>query len=552
MIKQIIFNKTNSLQASNLIINFDEKTNVIIGPKGGGKSTMFDLVAGIQKGYISKNVTEALKDFGLVFSKAIKFNNEIINVNQLSTKTKKEMLTDFENRDDVIFQDDPIKKNINNLTEIDKQKKGYVQNLIDKSPIILDLIKKIEHFYNGMEKISKMNNQNEINWTNSFQVKGKIEDKNKIIIKLNYNDTDIKQKINIEQRYLNNIIKNSEEQKVELEKYKSLNFNGVLEERYESPNINLINEKFVQNFKEVSNTLAKDYVNFLLVIENRKSFINKINNMVNSFKFAYKKTIEEIKRNDFQGVGLKAYERQAQDYFKKLAHEIFQQKKIFEELINNDVVLNFENDELNNQTNNSLLSYKIDSMVTLDQDKIVDILKIVLPTPGGSISDISKWLLNLIKNGPKDFDRKKISNCISRNLKEFVKVFAEGKDYDKMSLGQKSIYGIKYKFNSSIDKILFLDQPEDNLDNYTIATNILDMIAQKSQQVFIVTHNANIGILTNPGKVIVADLNNENNQYYEANNISQNTDIAESASAHYLEGGIDFLEKRYMKIKGEK
>jgi hypothetical protein len=189
---------------------------------------------------------------------------------------------------------------------------------------------------------------------------------------------------------LNNIIKNSEEQKVELEKYKSLNFNGVLEERYESPNINLINEKFVQNFKEVSNTLAKDYVNFLLVIENRKSFINKINNMVNSFKFAYKKTIEEIKRNDFQGVGLKAYERQAQDYFKKLAHEIFQQKKIFEELINNDVVLNFENDELNNQTNNSLLSYKIDSMVTLDQDKIVDILKIVLPTPGGSISDISK------------------------------------------------------------------------------------------------------------------------------------------------------------------
>ena len=36
---------------------------MIIGPKGGGKSTLFDLIAGLKHNYISDNVVEALKRF---------------------------------------------------------------------------------------------------------------------------------------------------------------------------------------------------------------------------------------------------------------------------------------------------------------------------------------------------------------------------------------------------------------------------------------------------------------------------------------------------------
>ncbi|MGL5204799.1 MAG: hypothetical protein ACRC63_00955 [Metamycoplasmataceae bacterium] len=535
MIKQLIFKSTKSLIGDPLVINFDEHVNIIIGPKGGGKSTLFDLLAGLENGYISKNAIDALDTYGLTFEKAIKYNNEIINATQLAKKSKKEMENDFEKRYDVIFQDDPIKKNINNLDQIDKQKKDYAQNLIDKSPVVLELIKKIENFYNGMMKISEMNNQNEINWTNAFQIKPSTDSKTKLIINLNYNNTDINQKVNIERRNLNIVIENSKKQIVELEKFKTLNFNGIDND-----------ETFIMELNHKIEKLKKDYDDVLKLVKTRELYINRIGIMATSFKNAYKKTIEDIKKNDFSGQGLKAYEKQAQDYFKKLAHEIVYQKNLFEELINNEISLNFDESEVNN----ALLSYKIESKVKLDQEEIVEILKIVLPTPGGSISDISKWLLNLIKNGPKDFDRKKISNCISRNLKKYVKVYAEGKDYNTMSLGEKSIYGIKYKFNNSMDKILFLDQPEDNLDNYTIATNILEMIAKKEQQVFIVTHNANIGILTNPGKVIVADLNNTTEQYYESTNI--NIENGELDSTHYLEGGVGFLEKRYMKIKGGK
>ncbi|MGL5308613.1 MAG: ABC transporter ATP-binding protein, partial [Metamycoplasmataceae bacterium] len=227
MIKQLIFKSNKSLIGDPLVINFDEHVNIIIGPKGGGKSTLFDLLAGLENGYISKNAIDALDTYGLTFEKAIKYNNEIINATQLAKKSKKEMENDFEKRYDVIFQDDPIKKNINNLDQIDKQKKDYAQNLIDKSPVVLELIKKIENFYNGMMKISEMNNQNEINWTNAFQIKPSTDSKTKLIINLNYNNTDINQKVNIERRNLNIVIENSKKQIVELEKFKTLNFNGI-------------------------------------------------------------------------------------------------------------------------------------------------------------------------------------------------------------------------------------------------------------------------------------------------------------------------------------
>ena len=34
------------------------------------------------------------------------------------------------------------------------------------------------------------------------------------------------------------------------------------------------------------------------------------------------------------------------------------------------------------------------------------------------------------------------------------------KEYEVLSLGQKSIYDLKYKFNKSINEDLYLDQPE--------------------------------------------------------------------------------------------
>lgn len=173
----------------------------------------------------------------------------------------------------------------------------------------------------------------------------------------------------------------------------------------------------------------------------------------------------------------------------------------------------------------------------------------VFHSPGNSQEDVYKWLHSLSTKGIKEFDENKIKNCISKALKEQTKIFVDfgeqQRDYESLSLGQKSIYGLKHKFNLSINDDLFLDQPEDNLDNNTIATEILDLLTKKNNnQVFIVTHNANIGILSNPNQVIVANLNNED-EPYKMLTIDK---VKNSQSANYLEGGKEYLSRRYEKI----
>ena len=130
-----------------------------------------------------------------------------------------------------------------------------------------------------------------------------------------------------------------------------------------------------------------------------------------------------------------------------------------------------------------------------------------------------------------------------------IKVLAGDAEYASMSPDQKSIFGIKYKLQkANKDDILFIDQPEDNLDNHTIAKELLALLKNsKHKQIFIVTHNANLGILTNPSNVIVADLSNEERPYQT----TKYENIQEDPKAYFLEGGTINLEQRYKLIKGE-
>lgn len=111
----------------------------------------------------------------------------------------------------------------------------------------------------------------------------------------------------------------------------------------------------------------------------------------------------------------------------------------------------------------------------------------------------------------------KLYNGFVKQLEPYVSIYADEMDYTTMSLGQRSIFGIKYKYNRSFNNNLFLDQPEDNLDNYTIAHDLIQMINKKPRgtQIFIVTHNANIGLLTHAKQIIVANLNDTKGKQYQ-------------------------------------
>ncbi len=538
MIKKITFMKMKSLIPNELLeLNFSKHINVILGPKGGGKSTLFDLLAGLKKGYLPTNATDALESFNLKFIQAEKFNGELISFNQLDKKKDKEKRKDFELRNDIIFQDDPIKKDINKAAEIDEEKYNHIKEVFqNNNKEITALIDKIENFYDKINFIVDKSSSNDINWTNTFLFKDMDIELN-IIGQANYNNVDIKLQLQKEKNTLKTLI----------EKYKDdLMFakNFFANNRF---NVVYNDETFNNELVIEMTSLMEQYLKILKILMKRNEQISRIENIVLIFDKVYKKKMDEIKNENFAEQGLKTYDKESKDFFRLFAKNIFYLKKDFDKLTNQDVYIDIDDQPKECK----LLSYKLKNHIKISEDLITDILKVVLHTPRSS-KDVSKWILENMKDSKskKAFNREKIINKLSSSLKDEVIVLANGQEYDKMSLGQRSIYGIKYKFNKSIDEDIFLDQPEDNLDNNTIATNVLDLINKKeNNQVFIVTHNANIGILSKPEKVIVADLNNPNCLYSECK--LQKIDSTDSESTIFLEGGLKFLEERYKIVKGE-
>ncbi len=540
MIKEIILKKTDSLDSEKgtIKINFSNHLNVIIGPKGGGKSTLFDLVATIKKGYISQNVIDALKSFNLEFIKAIKFNGEEILSNQISKKKTSEKENDFKNRNDVIYQDDNIKKNLNSSSEIEDGKLEHAKKIIESSKEAIEpFINKIHSFYMQVKNIVNSNENNKINWSNTFILK-KIDAELNIISKLNYDPKIMKQRIEEEILFLKKIFSDVTD---DLNKYKSY-----------MPRISSFtihnDDEFKNKFTSKVSKIIEEIEEFKKIINSRINVIQRINRSIVFFEKSYNNIVNEIKQKDFQSQGLKAFENEAKEYFKDFAKKIISLKKDFNYLLKKPVEIKFSD----NIDNKHLLSYKIDEKILIGEDTIIKLLKNVLHTPKAP-NDISKWITENQKEKKefKIFDDDKLKRTLAKEIKEYVKVYADGIDYETMSLGQRSIYGIKYKFERSINDDLFLDQPEDNLDNETINKNIVDLIKSKTKnQIFIVTHNANIGILIKPEKVIIANLSSPE-PYIERNPIEK---IEENdLSAKYLEGGIDALENRYkIIIKGEK
>lgn len=534
MFKELWFDKTTNFSLKPVKVLLDQHINVIIGPKGGGKSTLFDLLVGLKENCIYDSVENALKEYGLKFNKAIKFNNEVINISQLSKRKKKDKEEDYKRRNDVIYQDDPIKKDLTNFSEIDKEKTKYLSSQLENSKSVADLITKIKNLYNSMNKIHQMssNGNVDINWSNTFLM-DQMDNKNKfeLITKLDYQLLPFENELIEEIKILNEMDKAMIRFDLDLSQFSKYNFNQKIDF-----------DMFKKAIDSKINIIKKANQELNLIIKNRNKNLDKIKTMSQAFQQSYKETINKIKKDNFESDGLKGYEIQATNHFKNMANNIYNLKKDFENVLNNEIILEIENDEKQNRS----LTYFIPPSIKLNTDVMVSLLKIVFHAPDSSREDVIKWLKSLSKKGIKDFEQQKIIKALEKEIKKYVKVMVDGnKDYETLSLGQRSIYGLKYKFNQSLKKDLFLDQPEDNLDNNTIASEILSLISTKDkQQVFIVTHNANIGILSNPERIIIANLLNKEKPYDSIEIKS----IMNENSANYLEGGKRFLEERFKKI----
>ena len=109
----------------------------------------------------------------------------------------------------------------------------------------------------------------------------------------------------------------------------------------------------------------------------------------------------------------------------------------------------------------------------------------------------------------KDVGSKQLFTAITENrFKLNFDVKYKSDSLHKMSPGKKgTVLLILFLQISSADYPILIDQPEDNLDNRTIYTQLCTMIKRKKseRQIIIVTHNANLVVGTDSENVIVAN-----------------------------------------------
>lgn len=123
-------------------------------------------------------------------------------------------------------------------------------------------------------------------------------------------------------------------------------------------------------------------------------------------------------------------------------------------------------------------------------------------------------ILNAILQLPADrfkqnFD---LSRVIEDAFRIYTKVILDiEKDHDTISVmspGKRGLVLLELFLSISDEKHpILIDQPEDNLDNRTISTDLVNFVREKSKerQIIIVTHNANLVVLTDSENVVVAN-----------------------------------------------
>lgn len=167
----------------------------------------------------------------------------------------------------------------------------------------------------------------------------------------------------------------------------------------------------------------------------------------------------------------------------------------------------------------------------------------------------------------KGFTKKQAIDALFENYIEVIFDLRKENDVlSEMSPGKRGLVLLELFLNISDESHpILIDQPEDNLDNRTITTDLVKFVKEKSlsRQIIIVTHNANLVVLTDSENVIVANqdpqlIENDNHQFEYINgalecdfNIDGSGKISskgiKSHVCEILEGGVDAFSQREKK-----
>ncbi len=516
----------DELNQKEIVLKFKEGMNIIIGSKGGGKSTLLSILHLMHNRHkIDKRITDTLRDYKLKIGYLEYSNNEKVTFDLLEN-------TGCENADDIIKQDDKIKTALSDINEVKKDYEDFVGELIETNAQYFT--KLVTHYRDTFKEMSIIREKYNINW---------------------------------------NLLAHFKEEDEKLTEFKHKLFDTFQASTYDTTDLDLlvlltIYKQRLKTYKPEMYTKYKNVLDEMLLThkdDNESKYMNY--RLSEIYGVVLEEERKHLKQSNNMSVSVTSFKKDAKALFNNVAVQLARNSVLFQELTSPNLSLTFKGKKKTHygmelEIDNEIYLNEIDPSHDIDDSWVFKILDVILYKPKRKLVEWSNWMMYSYTNQlpiKKDDVEQIIYKNLGIKIKEYILLMADGKDYNKMSLGTRTSFGIKQKIKQFKDPILFLDQPEDNLDNYTIFNELINIFDSK-KQFFVVTHNSNFGTLTNPKTITTCSLNKDEplKSYNQETNIlseikiPSEESIVDSPVRHYLEGGNNSLKQRYEKlIKGD-
>ena len=141
--------------------------------------------------------------------------------------------------------------------------------------------------------------------------------------------------------------------------------------------------------------------------------------------------------------------------------------------------------------------------------------------------------------------RNQYEELLRRQVENKVDIYYHGKLLRQHSIGQRASALILFILTQADNDIIFIDQPEDDLDNKVIYDEVITAIAQKKPyiQFIFATHNANIPVLGDSERVLVVEFQETKIDVAQGN---IDLDSTHTQIVDIMEGGKEAFDKRQL------
>lgn len=545
------------VNGDNVSLDLGDSLNSIIGARGSGKSFLLNLLC--------NNVAKINDDNHI--SKQVSLNYIEYSSGQKLNELKPHSFEYITQKNSTFTKDDSKNSIYEMLAEAPYNINKFKSNIINMSSTKKETIDNITAFFNNLNLLIDL-------WYKSCELKKESLDYE--FLKM-YNvdastlsqNSKMKEIFNGFNKFLEdrikskdesyNLVDNAEKDSINLKE--SLNKILKIKEydtKYEFEKIvELINDNYHNNLKEIKETIDKNKSSINIVKERALNIITSIDKSLKNIETSYLNNFDELRQ-----------------YIRSSVY-LLKEMKIKGEVLKKQLASALKNEEfIIYETSDQKYSFKTEQVFNIYKLNSEELDSIFFNYNGHIDNSLFLELINQDDYNEELFEAKFYTRISGKTKKHdlnipkltesIYKMNDEGnyENLNNMSPGERADILMSMVLKDNLNKILIIDQPEDDLDNETIQEKIVSKIRKLKlkRQIIVVTHNANICINGDSDNIIVCQNDDTNYKYFSDHMESDNKYNYCSINSklenkqfldivcQILDGGKNALRKRVKKV----